>query len=392
MQRFDQAGARPEDGDRETVERISDIIGQIYDCVLDPGRWPATLGEIVRLSGFVDGGLGITPWRESGTGQALVFTYGVDEDWLAVLGDYNRDAVALWGSPEQIQRYPLGEPILGSQSPAYATRFGNRYYADILKPRRLEEAVVIIIAREPTLMAYAGFNKHEAGLSEAALGNLRLIAPHIRRAVTISNLFDLRAVGAQDFASALDAMKVGVVLVDEEMGLVHANPAAERMIAEGDVLRAQQKRLSVRPAVSDNALKDAVAHAADSGVALGQKGIGIPIRRADGRIGMIHVMPLRQVDRQRGTRGRAVAALFVLSGEAPPDFPAAALAMAYDLTPAEARVFESVGQGRTLPEIAVQLGVAPSTVRTHLVRVFSKTGCKRQAELVSLAARFALPF
>jgi DNA-binding CsgD family transcriptional regulator len=43
------------------------------------------------------------------------------------------------------------------------------------------------------------------------------------------------------------------------------------------------------------------------------------------------------------------------------------------------------------PEIAAFLGVAPSTMKAHLLRVFDKTGCGRQADLARLAASFALP-
>jgi DNA-binding CsgD family transcriptional regulator len=42
-------------------------------------------------------------------------------------------------------------------------------------------------------------------------------------------------------------------------------------------------------------------------------------------------------------------------------------------------------------ETAEVLGVVEGTVRTHLHRVFAKTGTKRQAELVKLVAGFSNP-
>ena len=44
-----------------------------------------------------------------------------------------------------------------------------------------------------------------------------------------------------------------------------------------------------------------------------------------------------------------------------------------------------------VPETAAALGVAETTVKTHLHRVFSKTGASRQADLVKLAAGFSSP-
>jgi DNA-binding CsgD family transcriptional regulator len=43
------------------------------------------------------------------------------------------------------------------------------------------------------------------------------------------------------------------------------------------------------------------------------------------------------------------------------------------------------------PEVAEALGVAPSTVRTHLKRLYAKTGASRQADLVKLVAKFSSP-
>jgi DNA-binding CsgD family transcriptional regulator len=41
--------------------------------------------------------------------------------------------------------------------------------------------------------------------------------------------------------------------------------------------------------------------------------------------------------------------------------------------------------------IAETLGVSIATVKTHLARLFQKTGTSRQAELVALIGRMRLP-
>ena len=63
----------------------------------------------------------------------------------------------------------------------------------------------------------------------------------------------------------------------------------------------------------------------------------------------------------------------------------------FDLTPAEARVARSLSAGETLDDIAETGGVSRNTVRTQLRGVMEKTGCTRQAELVSLLANLSLP-
>lgn len=43
------------------------------------------------------------------------------------------------------------------------------------------------------------------------------------------------------------------------------------------------------------------------------------------------------------------------------------------------------------PEVAEMLGIAASTVKTDLGRIYEKTGAVRQADLVKLVAGFAIP-
>jgi DNA-binding CsgD family transcriptional regulator len=71
--------------------------------------------------------------------------------------------------------------------------------------------------------------------------------------------------------------------------------------------------------------------------------------------------------------------------------PSDALALLYDLTPAETRIFDLIVGGMTQTTIAAMLGIARSTVKTHLLRLFAKTGCRRQVDLTNLAARLSLP-
>jgi DNA-binding CsgD family transcriptional regulator len=54
-------------------------------------------------------------------------------------------------------------------------------------------------------------------------------------------------------------------------------------------------------------------------------------------------------------------------------------------------VFLSIVEVGGVPETAATLGIAETTVKTHLHRVFAKTGVSRQADLVKLAAGFSNP-
>jgi DNA-binding CsgD family transcriptional regulator len=237
------------------------------------------------------------------------------------------------------------------------------------------------------------FDRHSSAgkIGEPEMGAMRLLAPHFRRAVTISNLFDLKAVEVATFTSALEAFAFGILLVDETLGVVHANPAAEAMIAKGEPIGSTRGRLALAEAASQSALESAVAQAARDEAALGQRGIGIPASRIAGKPAVIHVMPLRRRAMLGGMVQRAVAALFIVPPGNTLVLPMNALALLYDLTPAEARIFELVCAGKTQTEIASELGIGRSTIKTHLLHVFEKTGCKRQLDLLKLATSLSLP-
>ncbi len=54
-------------------------------------------------------------------------------------------------------------------------------------------------------------------------------------------------------------------------------------------------------------------------------------------------------------------------------------------------MYESIVTGATVAQTASRFGVEPSTVRSHLLRIFEKTGTHRQSELAALGASLAAP-
>lgn len=370
---------------------LSDIIGDIYDCVLRPGNWEATLGRINQEFGFANSILGIFP-LEPGP-FAINVTVGIDQEWRDIDLSYQAESVALWGGTEHAWNFPLDEPVICSQLPTYPLRHSNRYFRDVLDPRGLIDAAVITLARESGLMGYAAFNRHKTRglIDEIDVCGLRLLGPHLRRAATISHLFDLKAVEVASFASVLDGFTFGLLLVDEKLGIVHANAAARAMLAERDPIRSEKGLLTLPARTSQAALERAMQQSTMDEARLGPQGIGIPVRRIDGAPCVIHLLPLQRSEMRRGLAPRATAAIFVAPATSRPRAPTDALALLYDLTPAETRIFELLASGMTQAAIGEFLGIATSTVKTHVLRLFEKTGCKRQADLLKLATELSAP-
>ena len=118
----------------------------------------------------------------------------------------------------------------------------------------------------------------------------------------------------------------------------------------------------------------------------------MPLTAHDGARYVAHVLPLRSVGRgDPGLSHKAVAALFVRKAEVDTQSGGEIIARTFELTPAELRVMLAIVEAGGVREAADTLGVAETTVKTHLHRVFAKTGASRQADLVKLAAGYASP-
>ncbi|MGX5734291.1 helix-turn-helix transcriptional regulator [Bosea thiooxidans] len=83
--------------------------------------------------------------------------------------------------------------------------------------------------------------------------------------------------------------------------------------------------------------------------------------------------------------------LFVLTVDDPEsamDRKIAEVSEACGLTPTEERMLSLIVEGLDTIVAAKRLGIAPTTARTHLQRLFAKTGTARQSELVRFVATY----
>lgn len=371
-------------------ERLSHLIGSIYDCVLAPDKWVPTLSKLVDELNFATGALSV---HDLTTGTMdMHITVGMDQRWIEQTALYGAEAYELWGGVATFSKAPLNEPILLSEMTPRSSWPGNPYIEAVAKPRGMHDGAAITLVRDSRTFGVVGFGQRERDgeISEPVRSGLRLIAPHLRRAVVIGRLFEQEASAAATFSAVLEAVAAGVVLVDAQMGIVHANATAQAMLHAADPIQDRGGKLAMANALTNAVMLKAVSQASQQEADLECRSIDIPARRLDGMPTVIQVLPLRNRRLHGGLERRTVAAVFVSNAADPPRLPADAMALFYNLTPAETRIFELIVEGKTPAEIADALALKLATVRTHLSRVFEKTGCARQAELVGLASRVTL--
>lgn len=371
--------------------RLSALICDIYDAALDPSLWPLVLG---KTKGFV-GGLAASLFSKDAVNKCGNMFYesagGIDPYYKYL---YFETYVKL--DPMTTGQFfaELEAPISTNDIIPYQEFLETRFYREWVRPQGLVDQVAALIEKSCTSATFLGIFRHQRDglVDDEARRRMRLVVPHVRRAVLIGKAIDFKTAEAATFADILDGLAAGMLLVDATGRVIHANAAGHAILAAGDFLRAAGGRLAAGDPEIDRALSDILIAAGNDDAAIGSKGIALPLTARDGERHVAHVLPLTSGARRRaGIATSAAAVLFVHKAALDIPSPPEAIARAYKLTPTELRVLLAIVEIGGAPEVAEALGIRDTTVRTHLARLFEKTGAKRQADLVKLVAGFSSP-
>lgn len=264
----------------------------------------------------------------------------------------------------------------------------ERFFHGGLQPREWIDAASAML-EEPADDLVSG-TRYRAGVADDVRRRLAMILPHIRRSLHIGEDIARSRAETAALADTVDGLGAGLFVVDGTTRILHTNAAARRLLAAEDVLSSHGGRLVACDPQANRSLRLALT-ATDSPIDVMPD--PLPLIAPDGTRRVGHVRPLKPVARSYGNGPQeALAAVLVYKAgmecPRPPDI----IARSYNLTPTELRVLLAIVEIGGAPEVAAKLGIAPSTVRTHVGRLFEKTGTKRQAELVRLVAGFASPF
>jgi DNA-binding CsgD family transcriptional regulator/PAS domain-containing protein len=370
-------------------QAFSDLIGAIYDCALDPSRWERTLADIKDALDCYGITLTLSDLRYDRL--LLQKAAGLEAPALEQLPIYLpevnamlRDALASWPS--------LDEPHVVSRhfSPAYIET--SPYFQEWARPTGTVDTMTLFLMHTPLHVAglYLGRNVRQGLITDREIELGKLLLPHVRRAVTISNVLDVRTIEGRRMAETLDALRCAVVLANEAGSVLHANRAAEYMLDQRGLIQSFQGILQATAPSAASELRAALALAASNEAGIGKTGLAIRLTEPDVPPVFAHVLPLTGSDFRTRLQPAAVAAVFI--GASPDALDGAdALAAAFGLTPAETRLLANLFGGRTLNETAAVLGITRPTAKTHLEHIFLKTGVTRQADLMRLWTRLISP-
>lgn len=389
---------------RTRKDPLDALVSLAYAAALDGALWPVVLTAASDHLGAI-GGMVVRNEPRSGRGWMVVGRLRDDLTRLYldryVDNPYSRAIVGR----------PAGRAVRANSLVDLPAVRRSAFHADMLAPQGIAEMVVVPYAPWQRGSMTGGISfAFDARAADGAEAELRRrharLVPHLLRAMDLAAACGAGPALARSLHALLDAYPNAAMLLDASGWLVHANPAAEELLREGDGLRAKcnggaamharPRVYAARPA-DDRRLGEVIATAAASatGLPLPASGWGqamaARIGRPSGRPDLVvSAVPLPAGAAPWVEPGAAHVALFVLRpGHGTQDGPRAAasvLAALFGLTPAEGRVAALVGAGLGLPGTARRLGVSAETARTHLRRCFAKTGARSQADLAGLLA------
>ena len=371
---------------RKDRQQLSDLISLVYDAAIDQSLWENAIERVAYYVGGVGAGL---------------FCKDIDAQHVSAPHRFG----IVWPLPVALfrQTYPaavghflaeIEQPIATADLMPYDELTATGFYREWARPQGLIDFVSAVLDKSATSVAMFGVFRHERNgfVDDETRHRMRLIVPHIRRAIIIARLLDLKVAETGTFAETLDGLDAGLYLVDEGGRIVHTNAAGRAILNAGDVLYVAARHLAACDAQVNQTLREVFAAAGQGDAALGTKGIAIPLTGKDGERYIAHALPLTTGARRRaGMAYTAVAALFVRKAALAMSSRSEIIGKMFKLTPTELRVLLAIVEVGGVPEVAAALGVADTTVRSHVSRLFQKTGTKRQADLVKLVAGYATP-
>lgn len=256
------------------AERLSALIGDIYDAALDPSLWIGVLGE---CAGFVGGPAASLYYKDATKrSDAVAYQFGLDPLYVQLYVDkYAKLDPATTGYFFAEIEEPIGTADVMPHSEFRETRF----YKEWARPQHLVDTANAVLERSTTTAACFVVFRHERDglVDDETRRRMRLIVPHIRRAALIGKILDLKNAQAETMTDTLDGITAGMFLVDATGRIVHANAAGNVMLSRMDPLRAAGGRLVANDLQTDQTLADIFVAAGAGDAAIGIRGISVPL-------------------------------------------------------------------------------------------------------------------
>ena len=359
-----------------SLDFFGHILGTIYDAALDEAGWVVCLQAvrdemaanyaslIVRPESGDDIGLIVSAGEQHDIdpGNPLIamspFT-GMKPDQLISIGDLLSEEE--WRASTYYRTYCAPQDVFRVLAADISTRNGGVYGFRVTRPESAPP------------------------FSDADMEFCRRLIPHIKRALNLHLSIDKDRRVSKVYSHAMSQLMIGVVVLDQEGQVMDCNPAANAVLDMKDGLRLSGTQLEASYASANRKLqglvRGALLHPHGAKVALNE---AMSVTRPSGRLSWGLIVQSISADQWTEGKQRPSVAIFVRDSEGQVHPPVRLAQQLFQLTPAETALAIELTNGLSLEEAAEVLNIRRNTARAHLRSIFSKTGVRRQTELVRM--------
>jgi DNA-binding CsgD family transcriptional regulator len=362
-----------------------DLIGAIYDVALDATLWPDILNRIGDavgaprvMFGFYDGA----------TGQSAIHAPRFDPEMVrsCVEWDPHNPLPGLSAGRRPGNVFTISDFI--ALDDFRATAFFREWW----RPNGLSlEPLTTNLLTDTGSAAIFTCNQDvdRVPLDSGKKRLFAILAEHLVRAVALQRRLHHLTLASEGALTALDRLEYGFLLVDAAGRPVFVNRAGQKLLDARDGIQLEAGGLSAPNADDSRALRRIIAACIAEDAAPAAIGGEISLRRVSGHSPLeVLAMPIPQdaaIFAMSWTATQRPAAIVLVSD---PDTEIRsrieALRKRFGLTPAETTFAIEIVRGDGRQAAADRLGITVGTARSHLSKIFDKTGVTRQAELARL--------
>ena len=358
-------------------EFLSQILGAIYDAALDEARWVSCL-EAIR-AGFSGNYASLIVRTETTEDIGLIVSAGIDQPNLDPGNPYIAMSPFAGMVPDQI--VTLGDVISERDWRA------SDYYLSYCKPQDVFHVIAADISTRNGGIYGLRITRPESAeaFSRAEIDFCQLLIPHIKRALNLHLSINEDRKVSTLYSQAMAQLMVGVVILDQDRQVLECNPAATAILEMKDGLRVVGQQLEAAYTNDNRKLQslvqEAMAKTNGSKASLNQ---AMSITRPSGRLAWGLIVQTITSDQWTEGKQRPSVAIFLRDTEGRVDPPVRLAQQLFHLTPAETALAIQLANGLSLEDASEALNIRRNTARAHLRSIFSKTGVRRQTELVRI--------
>jgi DNA-binding CsgD family transcriptional regulator/PAS domain-containing protein len=369
----------------DELDDFEQILGDVYDCAVNPDLWPQTLERIRATLGCAYVMFGYADYAMP-SADGVPFQKLHSTSWDAVWFQRMERHIPTMPGIAAFVRSGIDVPWVQMEHITQAELEETNFYREWVRPQGLGDCLNILYHDRKLLRGALALAMQEDAppIGQREKDFASRIAPHIRRAVSINSMVDRCNLALTLYRKVLDALSVAVLIVDASGRLVYANALADAILSRGDLIAFQNGHVRARRGEGmPDYLQPAIVRAAQGAGSLGISGIGVPLVAREGERASAYVLPLDGND-LRGEMSRGHAAIFIAQRAEQQPMAVEILRTIFGLTPAEAKVAYAMARGEAPGAVAAAQGTTVNAVRFHLKNAYAKVGVN---DKTALAAR-----